>query len=79
MPPVEVPPGVDPSVITKVLADLDLSVRCRKALAQLKAVTVGDLMRHTESDLLTLKNFGSTSLNELLSRLTEFGVSLRQS
>ena len=79
MPRVEVPPGVDPSVITKVLADLDLSVRCRKALAQQKAVTVGDLMRHTESDLLTLKNFGSTSLNELLSRLTEFGVSLRQS
>lgn len=77
LPPVEVPPGVDPAVLTKVLADLDLSVRCRKALAQLKAVTVGDIMRHSEADLLQLKNFGATSLNELKARLSEFGVGLR--
>ena len=79
LPPVEVPPGVDPAVLNKVLADLDLSVRCRKALAQLKAVTVGDIMRHTETELLALKNFGQTSLNELTARLSEFGVGLRTS
>ncbi|MAG34303.1 MAG: RNA polymerase subunit sigma [Deltaproteobacteria bacterium] len=79
LPPVEVPPGVDPAVLTKVLADLELSVRCRKALAQLKAVTVGDIMRHTEQELLSLKNFGQTSLVELKARLSEFGVGLRQS
>ena len=77
LPPIEVPPGVDPATLNRVLADLDLSVRCRKALAQLKAVTVGDIMRHTENELLSLKNFGSTSLNELKARLTEFGVGLR--
>ena len=68
---------MDPATLNRVLADLDLSVRCRKALAQLKSVTVGDIMRHTENELLSLKNFGSTSLNELKARLTEFGVGLR--
>jgi DNA-directed RNA polymerase subunit alpha len=79
LPPIEVPPGVDPGVLGKVLADLDLSVRCRKALAQLKAVTVGDIMRHSEVELLALKNFGQTSLSELRVRLSEFGVGLRKS
>ena len=77
LPPIEVPPGVDPALLNRVLADLDLSVRCRKALAQLKSVTVGDIMRHTENELLSLKNFGATSLYELKARLAEFGVGLR--
>ncbi len=74
--PVELPPGVDPNVLNRVLADLDLSVRCRKARAQMKAVPIGDLLAHPESELLSLKNFGQTSLNELKTRLAEFGVSL---
>jgi DNA-directed RNA polymerase subunit alpha len=75
---IQLPPGVDPGVLNKVLADLELSVRCRKALAQLKAVTVGDLLQHTEAELLTIKNFGQTSLNELKGRLSEYGVALPQ-
>lgn len=74
---VQLPPGVDPNVLNKVLADLELSVRCRKALAQLKAVTIGDLLTHTEAELLTIKNFGQTSLSELKGRLSEFGVTLQ--
>lgn len=77
--PVELPPGVDPSTLSRVLADLDLSVRCRKALAQLKAVTIGDLLMHTEAEMLSIKNFGQTSLNELKARLSEFGLSIRSS
>lgn len=75
--PVEIPPGVDPAILDRVLADLDLSVRVRKALAQVQAVTIGDLIQHQESELLGMKNFGATSLNELKSRLAEFGLSLR--
>ena len=40
-------------------------------------MTVGDIMRHTENELLSLKNFGATSLYELKARLAEFGVGLR--
>ena len=73
-PQVALPPGVDPAVLSVVLADLELSVRCRKALAQVKAVTVGDLLAHSEQELLSIKNFGQTSLNELRTKLSEYGV-----
>lgn len=76
--PVELPPGVDPTVLDKVLADLELSVRVRKALAQLKVVTLGDLIQRRESELLSLKNFGQTSLTELKGRLAEFGVDFQR-
>ena len=75
---IDLPPGVDPAVLKIVLADLDLSVRCRKAISQVSAVTVGDLMSRSESELLGLKNFGQTSLVELRSRLLELGVDLRK-
>ena len=76
-PPVELPPGVDPAVLATILADMDLSVRCRKALALVRAMTVGDLLHHSEAELLALKNFGALSLKELKARLTEYGVALR--
>jgi tetratricopeptide (TPR) repeat protein len=75
--PVDLPPGVDPAILSRPLADLDLSVRCRKALAQVRALTIGDLLQHSESELLAIKNFGQTSMNELKTRLAEFGVSLQ--
>lgn len=76
---VDLPPGVDPAVLNIVLADMELSVRVRKALSQLKIVTLGDLLQHSEAELLALKNFGTTSLNELKSKLAEYGVTLRSS
>lgn len=75
----DLPEGVDRDILKTVLADLDLSVRCRKALALIRAETVADLLQHSEAELLALKNFGQTSLNELKARLSEFGVTLRPS
>jgi DNA-directed RNA polymerase subunit alpha len=77
--PIELPEGVDRSILNTVLADLDLSVRCRKALALVRATTVADLLQHSEAELLALKNFGQTSMSELKARLSEFGVNLRPS
>jgi DNA-directed RNA polymerase subunit alpha len=77
--PIELPEGVDRGILNTVLADLDLSVRCRKALALVRATTVSDLLQHSEAELLALKNFGQTSLSELKARLSEFGVNLRPS
>ena len=75
--PITLPEGVDPSILNTILADMELSVRCRKALAMIKAVTIGELLAHDESSLMSLKNFGTTSLNELKMRLSEYGLSLR--
>ncbi len=47
------------------ITDFELSVRARNCLAKMNIVTLGDLVRHTEQDLLSYKNFGETSLNEI--------------
>lgn len=75
--PLELPPGVDPAVLSKVFADMDLSIRLRKALATLRIVTVSDVLQHNESEFLALKNCGQTTTNELKQRLAEYGISLR--
>lgn len=77
--PVPIPEGIDSKTLNVVLSDLELSLRCRRALAAIKANTIGDLLTHTEAELLALKNFGLTSLNELKSKLGEFGVQLKSS
>jgi DNA-directed RNA polymerase subunit alpha len=77
--PVPLPEGLDPKVLAVVVSDLELSLRCRRALQAIKANTIGDLLTHTEAELLSLKNFGLTSLSELKGKLSEHGVSLRSS
>jgi len=56
--------------------DLQLSVRCRKCLEHLGINTIGDLTKVTEDELLSMRNFGRTSLNEIKSRLSVHGLSL---
>jgi DNA-directed RNA polymerase subunit alpha len=46
-------------------------------LERLGIATVGDLAARTEAELLGVKNFGETSLDEVKSRLAELGLSLR--
>ncbi len=63
--------------LNKTVADLQLSVRARKALQLLNIETLGDLASHTEAELMGVKNFGATSLQEVKERLAEFGLALR--
>lgn len=65
------------AMLNKPVSDLQLSVRARKALQLLNIHTLGDLCSHTEAELMGVKNFGATSLNEVKTRLTEFGLALR--
>jgi DNA-directed RNA polymerase subunit alpha len=60
------------------ISDLDFSIRSAKAVATLAVQTVGDLAKVSESDLLKLKNFGSTSLSEIKAKLAKLGLSLRE-
>ena len=68
----------EPADDYKSVADLELSVRSRKALQRLNINSVGELASRTEDELLGCKNFGHTSLNEIKQILATFGVSLRK-
>jgi len=70
--------GGDDSLINRSVAELDLSVRARKALALLNIQSIGDLCVKTEAELMGVKNFGVTSLNEIREKLELQGLSLRQ-
>ncbi len=74
-PKVTVPAGSE-AVLGKPVSELELSVRARRCLQRLNISTLGDLIQHSESDLLASRNFGVTSLNEIKARLTEFGLGL---
>ena len=58
--------------------ELQLSVRASKALALLGIQTLADLVSRTEAELLGIKNFGATSLDEIKSKLAERGLALRE-
>ena len=70
--------NVAPELLSKSVADIELSVRSRKALQRLNINTVGDLAARTEAELLGCKNFGLTSLNEIKQQLGTFGMGLRK-
>lgn len=76
--PTVVAGDVAPEVLGKSVADLELSVRSRKALQRLNINSLADLASRTEDELLGCKNFGMTSLNEIKQQLTTFGLSFRK-
>jgi DNA-directed RNA polymerase subunit alpha len=55
---------------------LQLGVRASNCLESAKIRTVGDLCAKTEQELLSLRNFGKTSLKEVKDKLKEIGLSL---
>ena len=59
------------------IEDLDLSERPRNCLKRAQVNTVGELLDKTEDDLLAITNFGQKSLDEVMMKLDERGLSLR--
>ena len=71
--------GIDPALeakLKKSLADLALSGRAFRCLENENIHTVGELVQRTEDQLLELKNFGDTSLNEVKEKLEQLGLHL---
>ncbi|HEX3725299.1 MAG TPA: DNA-directed RNA polymerase subunit alpha C-terminal domain-containing protein [Pirellulales bacterium] len=60
------------------VSDFELSVRSRNCLQKMGILTLGDLARCTEQELLASKNFGETSLVEIREMLASKGLSLGQ-
>jgi DNA-directed RNA polymerase subunit alpha len=58
------------------IEDLDLSERPRNCLKRAQVNTVGELLEKTEDDLLAITNFGQKSLDEVIAKLDERGLSL---
>jgi len=59
------------------IEELDLSERPRNCLKRARVDTIGQLVQKSEDDLLAITNFGSKSLEEVLQKLDERGLSLR--
>ncbi len=60
-----------------MVSDLELSVRARKCLSRLGITTVGELISRSADELLSVRNFGVTSLNEIREKLRERDMRLR--
>ena len=60
------------------ITSFELSVRSRNCLKKMNIRTLGDLLRTSEQELLSYKNFGDTSLNEIKSLLASKGLRLGQ-
>ena len=60
------------------ISDFELSVRSRNCLKKMDIKSLGDLLRVTEQELLSFKNFGETSLNEIKALLSSKGLRLGQ-
>jgi DNA-directed RNA polymerase subunit alpha len=58
------------------ITDFELSVRARNCLARMEIQTLGDLVKKSEVELLSYKNFGETSLNEIKDILRANGLRL---
>ncbi len=58
------------------LAELELSVRATNCLESEGITTVRDLVSRNEDQLLTVRNFGETTLKEVKAKLHEIGLDL---
>ncbi len=58
------------------ISELELSVRSANCLREANIKTLADLVEKTEAQLLSYKNFGKKSLNEIVNLLKSMGLSL---
>lgn len=65
------------AMLERPVTDLNLSVRSRKCLSRLGITTIGEIVSRTPDELLSVRNFGVTSLNEIRQKLSEVDMRLR--
>ncbi|MBS4959964.1 MAG: DNA-directed RNA polymerase subunit alpha [Clostridiales bacterium] len=66
-------------VLEMSIEELDLSVRSYNCLKRAGINTVEDLANKTEDEMMKVRNLGRKSLEEVLNKLSELGLSLRPS
>ncbi len=63
-------------ILKTPVTDFELSVRSRNCLNKMNIKCLGDLVQKTENELLSYKNFGETSLQEIKQMLASKGLRL---
>jgi len=80
---IEIGPAPVDAVLTNELSmpieDLDLSVRSYNCLKREGINTVSELVALSETQLMNIRNFGQKSVDEVRDKLTELGLSLKDS
>lgn len=67
------------SELSMPIEDLDLSVRSYNCLKREGINTVSELVSLSETQLMNIRNFGQKSVDEVKDKLTEMGLSLKDS
>ena len=65
-------------MVDTMIEDLDFSVRTYNCLKRANINTVADLLAKTEEDMMKVRNMGKKSLEEVVLKLDEMGLSLAQ-
>ncbi len=65
-------------LLSRPVTDFELSVRSRNCLAGMNIITLADLVKVTEAELLEGKNFGETSLVEIRELMAAHGLQIGQ-
>jgi len=68
--------GLMEAKLSQSLAELKLSVRAMNCLESENISTVRDLVQRNEDQLLEVRNFGETTLNEVREKLRQLGLHL---
>jgi DNA-directed RNA polymerase subunit alpha len=69
--------GENVDVMNKPISELELSIRARRTVEAMGCLTVGDVLQHSEEELLAMPNFGTTSLQELKTKLSALNLKLK--
>ena len=64
-------------VLEMSIEDMDLSVRSNNCLRRAGILTIDDLVKKSKDDMLKVKNLGSKSLDEIIKKLKNYGLNLR--
>ena len=66
-------------MLEMTIEELDLSVRSYNCLKRANINTVEELTQKTEEDMMKVRNLGKKSLEEVVTKLANLGLSLRES
>ena len=66
-------------ILEMTLEDLDFSVRSFNCLKRAGVITVEDLLKLTEEDLMKVRNLGRKSLEEVIKKIESLGFNLKKS